>query len=449
MKKKKNKNSGKLNILPKPNRRERIPEENDDAMLSEFSDEDNDFFVDESGGYEKSAAAGYRGQRESRMPRDSHHSRRTQEQRKAHKPHKTQEQRKAQEQRKTHESRKTQELHKTHEPHRPNDAHEPKSAPPVRKNKKPVSPLRRKIRRILSFIAIITIVIVIGVILSLTVLFKTQTYEVIGNTLYNEADVISVCDIDEGTNIFLAPKTPAAKRIKSSFPYYEDVKVGFKIPDTIKIEVTEAIEGYLIKVSDKEYLVISTKGRILDRVADKSRYDLPIFIGPRLVSGDIGDYVEYEDETIVNIIENITQVFADNGYQGITEVDATNPANITFTYDGRIKVLLGIPEDISYKIRTAMTIIETKIDVNPGSQIRGVLDVSHCNETKRSYFNENTGIDINATENPSEAGSTPADGGGEWVDNGGGEAVDNGGEWVDDGAVEWQDDGSGGYAEEW
>lgn len=393
VKKKKNKKLRKPNILPKPQLEEVKKSDNEDAMLSEFSDDYNDFYVDEVG------------EKEERL-----------------------------------EEEKEEKLH------------EHPSAP---SRKKPISPFRRKLRRILSFAAIITVVIVIGVILSLTVLFKTRGYEVIGNTLYNESDIIEVCDIGEGTNIFMAPKQPAADRIKASFPYFEDVKVGFKIPDSIKIEVTEAVEGYLVKIADNEYLVISTKGRILNRVADKSKYDLPIFIGPKLVSGDIGDYVEYEDEKVVDMIENITQVFADNGYQGITEVDATNTAAITFTYQGRIKVKLGIPEDISYKIRTAMTIITTKIDVVPDSQIRGTLDVSRCNDTKRSYFDEDKSIDVNATEDPSAPAKQPteAEGGyeGGYVDDGdysgddGSDTGDDGGSDTgegDDGSYEWsQDDG--------
>ena len=373
MKRKKNKKFRKPNILPKPVPGE-VSENESDAMLSEFSDDYNDFYVDEVG------------EREERLE---------QERREAEK----------------------------------------KNSSSRHPRKKPISPMRRKLRRILSYVAIITVVIVVGVVLSLTVLFKTQSYEIIGNTLYNENDIVSVCNIPEGTNIFLAPKAPAAQRVKDSFPYFEDVKVGFKIPDTIKIEVTEAVEGYLVKINDKEYLLISTKGRILDRVTDKNQYDLPIFIGPKLVSGDIGDYVEYEDETVVNMIENITQVFADNGYQGITEVDATNTADITFTYDGRIKVKLGIPEDISYKIRTAMTIITTKIDVNPGVKTSGTLDVSRCNATKRSYFDEDKSINVNATEDPTAPTQTTADG----------DTYDGGA--YDDGSYQWTDDGSydGGY----
>ncbi len=391
-------------------REEALERDKEDAMLSEFSDDYNDFYVDESGENEQRIV-------EEEVTDSAREDRRPKE----------------------------------------------KAANPSRK--KPVSPFRRKLRRILSFVFIIAVVIVVGVILSLTVLFKTQNYEVIGNSLYNESDVINVCGISEGTNIFLAPKKPAADRIKASFPYYEDVQVGFKIPDTIKIDVTEAVEGYLVKVSDNEYLLISTKGRILNRVTDISKYDLPIFIGPKLISGDIGDYVEYEDETVVDMIENITQVFADNGYQGITEVDATNTANITFTYDNRIKVKLGIPEDVSYKIRTAMTIITTKIDVNPGSEIRGTLDVSRCNETKRSYFDEEKSINVNATEDPSaptrqptepavDGGYVVGDGGYDTGDGGydaGDGSYDNGAGNYDNGAVDYNngdgsyDNGAGSY----
>lgn len=271
---------------------------------------------------------------------------------------------------------------------RRNEGHKSGSRKPdkPKKEKKPLSPTQRKLIRILSYGAIISIVLIVGVVLSLTVLFKTQAYEVTGNTRYSEEEIIEACGISKGENIFLAPKAPAETRLKKTFPYIEEADVGFKIPDSIRISIVEAVEGYLVKVSDGNYLVISTKGRILNQINDASQYNLPIFIGPKLESGNVGDYVSYEDDTVLSMIESITQTFADNGYQGITEIDATNTADISFTYDGRIKVKLGIPEDLDYKVRTAMTIITQNLDKNGSAQ--GVLDVSRCNSTKRSYFNE-------------------------------------------------------------
>ncbi len=324
--------------------------------------------------------------------------------------------------------------------------------------RKPMSPTRRKLIRILSYAAIFTVVLVVGIVLSLTVLFKTQVYEVTGNTKYAESDIISACGISKGENIFLAPKSPAEKRIKSQFPYVEDVSVSFSIPDTIKIGIVEAVDGYLVKVSNNEFLVISTKGRILDRVADQSAYDLPIFIGPTPISGEPGDYVSYEEETIVAMIDSITQTFADNGYQGITEIDATKPADISFTYDNRVKVKLGIPEDLSYKIRTAMTIINENLDKNQTGTIQGVLDVSRCNSTKRSYFNEQiiaptTSATVPTQPTDSAAGGSSVDSSdwsdydwtyqeGDWTDDYDW-SYDEGSDWNYDNGSDWSgDDGS-------
>ena len=328
----------------------------DEDMLAEFSDDTNNFYVDE------------------------HRERRNRDRR---------------------DSQEKKELRKT-------------------ETRKPLSPLQRRLIRILSTAAIITVVLIVGVVLSLTVLFKTQVYEVTGLTKYSETEIIDACGIGKGQNIFLAPKRSAEKRIKKEFPYVEEAHVGFRIPDTIKIGIVEAVEGYMIKASDTEYLVISTKGRILDRINNKNAYNLPIFIGPKPVTGEPGDYVSYEDDTVVEMIDSITQTFADNGYQGITEIDATNMADITFTYQDRIKVKLGIPEDIDYKVRTAMTIIEENIDKKDSEGVTGVLDVSRCNTTRRSYFNEGP-IDPtqaptqNPSQDPSQPSTTPTEAEGEYT----------------------------------
>jgi cell division septal protein FtsQ len=379
--KKKEKKSKK----PNTKRRSSRDDSRDDDVLSEFSDGFSDFYVDEVGDRDEDRRA--RSGRDQRSSRDS-------------------------------------------------KKREPKKRPP----KKPKSPLQRKLTRIFSTVAIVAVVLTVGVVLSLTVLFKTQAYEVVGNTLYLESDIIETCGIKKGENIFLAPKKSAADRIEERFPYVDEARVNFSIPDTIRIEITQAVEGYLFKASDTEYLIISTRGRILNRTSDISGYDLPIFIGPKLSSGEVGDYITYEDETILDIIDNITRVFADNGYTGITEINAANTAGITFTYQSRIKVKLGIPEDLSYKIRTAMTIIKENIDINPESKIQGVLDVSRCNVTKRSYFSEQ---EIGPTQPPTEA---PTDAEGTSDNSDDADGTSDGDTWYSEDEYTWTEEN---WSDEW
>ncbi|MBE6824684.1 MAG: FtsQ-type POTRA domain-containing protein [Ruminococcaceae bacterium] len=261
------------------------------------------------------------------------------------------------------------------------------------KKKKPPSPLMRRVRNIIAYCTIVGVVLVVCVILSLTVLFKTQNYEVTGNTKYDEKEIIETCGIGGSDNIFLANKKAASKRLVKKYPYVEEADVSFAIPDTITIDITEAVPAYVVKLSDSIYYVASSKGRILEQVESPKGYDLPLFLGGELKSNTVGDYIEFADDTTLDIIESIVTVFVDNGYTGITEIDATDTASISFTYDGRIKVKLGVPEDLSYKVRTAMTIINEKLDVHGSSTTEGELDVSSCNETKKSYFRDKSLID--------------------------------------------------------
>ncbi|MBQ8057477.1 MAG: FtsQ-type POTRA domain-containing protein [Ruminococcus sp.] len=268
-----------------------------------------------------------------------------------------------------------------------------KSKKSKKKVKKPVTPLMRKIRNIITYCIIVAVVLIVCVVLSLTVLFKTQNYEVTGNTKYDQGEIISTCGITKSENIFLANKRSAEKKLIKTYPYIEEVDVSFSIPDTITIDITEAAPAYIVKVTDAQFMIVSSKGRVLELVDNTQGYDVPLFLGPNVSSVAVGEYVEFSDENTLKIINEIVTVFADNGYTGITELDATNPADISFTYDGRIKVKLGLPEDISYKVRTAMTIILEKLDLNGTTTTEGELDVSNCNTTKKSYFKEQSLID--------------------------------------------------------
>lgn len=271
------------------------------------------------------------------------------------------------------------------------------------KPKKPVSPLMRRIRNIITACVIVGVMLIICVVLSLTVLFKTQNYVVTGNTKYSQDEIISTCGIKTNENIFLANKKSAEKKIVKAYPYVEEAEVSFSIPDTITIDITEAVPAYVVKVTDSQFIIASSKGRILEIVESPENYDIPLFLGSDVTSLTVGEYVEFSDEKTLSIIDDIVTVFVDNGYTGITEIDATDPAQLSFTYDSRIKVKLGLPENISYKVRTAMTIITEKLDLNGSDTTEGELDVSNCYETKKSYFREQSLIDAQTeTVNPEE-----------------------------------------------
>ncbi len=254
----------------------------------------------------------------------------------------------------------------------------------IRRNKKPLSKKQIKIRRVLLSVGIIVAVLVIGVILSLTVLFKTEKIDIDGDEYYYDDQIIAFSNVNLQQNIFIAAMQSTAQEIEDNLPYVEKAEIGFSIPDTITIKITDAVPSYVIK-DGNNFLLISSKGRILDSLTENTD-SLPELICGELKSKVLGDYVSFNDDNIPEILQGVAESLQDNDVDKITSFDVTDTSSITLDYDNRIKINIGLPEDIDYKIRTAMKIITEKLDPNNTETITGTLDVSTCNSTKMSHY---------------------------------------------------------------
>lgn len=252
---------------------------------------------------------------------------------------------------------------------------------------KTMTPRKRKIKRFFTAFSIFLVIAIISVMLSLTVFFKTEKIIVTGETRYSQEDIINLSGIVTGENIFLCDKAAASKKIVDALPFVAQANVGFVIPNAITIEIVEDVPSYAIGYSDG-YYIIGENGRILEKTAEN--YDnLPIVQGTEITTNIIGEYADFTDENITSILNELVKILDAYKFENVTVIDISDTANIMFVYDDRITVLIGLPEDISYKVKTAQTIINEKLDPNNTGLIKGRLDVSMCNDTKKSYFNEN------------------------------------------------------------
>lgn len=262
----------------------------------------------------------------------------------------------------------------------------------VKKLKKPMTSSQIKKRRIMASAITCAVVLVIGVILSLTVLFKTEKIEVEGDSFYSKDQIVSFANVALQSNIFVGKMTATPDRIVEKLPYVESARVDFIVPDTIKITVKNAVPSYVI-INQGKFLLISSKGRILDVMTDNSA-NFPVLSSSALETTAVGEYVSYSDENVPVILEEISDSISKNEFKGITQIDVTNTASVRLVYDNRIAVILGLPDDIDYKIRTAMAIITEKLDPNKTGAIYGTLDVSSCSTTKTSRFNPNETVAV-------------------------------------------------------
>ena len=252
---------------------------------------------------------------------------------------------------------------------------------------KQVTPKQRRRRRIIIYVSIIAAVLIIGIVLSLTVLFKTEVISVEGNKYYEDSQIIELSGIEEGDNIFVAAFFTDTSGISRTLPFVRSARVSFNIPNGVTITVENEQPYYSLK-SGGEYFLVSRDNRILEKV-DKKPDKLMSIEAPKLKDATPGAFVEFEKDRYTKAVEAIVESLKKNGYEDVTAISVKNINDITITYDNRILIKIGLPDDIDYKIRTAFTIISEKLDPNNAKTIMGILNVSNCNNgKKRSYFRE-------------------------------------------------------------
>ena len=275
-------------------------------------------------------------------------------------------------------------------------------------NKKPLTKGQRKLKNILMTGGIVAVVLAIVITLSLTVLFKCEKIVIEGTTRYSADDIINVSNIKYGENIFIANKSSAKKRIEAQYPYIENAKIGFSVPDTITIKVTEAVPEYYIQEGTRFY-IISKNSKILEQVV-KRDFDIPNIVGCKLKSPKVGQKTNIENSKVMTVIKEIALSIDKNRVTGIKEINVSDMSDIELNYDNRIKIVIGMPEYVDYKIRTAMTIIMQKLSqddkgrLNCSNLVEGRTD----NKDNASYFQPDRIVATEAeTQPPSQVYEQP------------------------------------------
>ena len=273
--------------------------------------------------------------------------------------------------------------------------------------KKPLNKKQRKFKNILLAVTVALGVLIIGLVLSLTVLFRCEKIVVEGVTRYDEKDIITASSLDYGKNIFLADKAGASEKIEEKYPYIEEAEIHMSIPNTLKISVTEATPEYYIQDGSR-YYIISKNSKLLEEVIERDQ-DIPTIIGCKLKNPKVGETVDVENKKVITVLNEIADSMTANAVTGIKEINLSDMSNIELNYEDRITIVIGMPDDINYKIRTAMTIIYTKLSetdkgrLNCSNLVEGRTD----GKANQSSFRPNNLIVEDTTEPATEAPTLP------------------------------------------
>lgn len=276
---------------------------------------------------------------------------------------------------------------------------------------------RRRILRRLTAFAMLLCVIGAGIYLTMTMLFRInsiqvqtpdgkQVTEIAG---YSADSILQRMGVQLEENIFSFEPGEKAAVLEQNFPLLGSIKVIRDYPNTVVVQVTEAVPAYAVQNGNK-WLVISDKWKILSEESTQPE-GLCTLYGGKLQDTTPGqgfwfvDDVDAasasgseaaESESAVSnetarmeALRTLRSKLEEYGLsQDVTRLEVADTEQLAFLYQDRISVLLGTLNDLDYKLDRARYVLTNADGKGCAPTDTGRLDFSHVSagSTRKIYF---------------------------------------------------------------
>ena len=221
----------------------------------------------------------------------------------------------------------------------------------------------RKIVNIGSFSKVsgplVFFLIVIGLIFVMSVIFRVNTIEVIGNEHYTKDEIISAVDIEEGDNLFFFDRFAAISRVFAKLPYVEEVFVSRSLPDKVTIEIKESKALAYLIVGDEKW-TMDANCKILGKAAEGESEQLISVSGINPGTLLIGEQLTVTDyDEIVPFLSEVLTKIQDRGLtSSIKSIDFSNRNSVRFDYTDKYSIIIGDAARVEYKFGMFLSAVE-------------------------------------------------------------------------------------------
>jgi cell division protein FtsQ len=223
------------------------------------------------------------------------------------------------------------------------------------------------------------VVVVVAAIFVMSLFFRVEDIQVVGNTHYTAEEIIRAVDIEEGDNLFFFDRFAAVGRAFSKLPYIESVTVERSLPNRVVITVDETTALAYLELGDEQW-TLDHNCKVLGKAAAGEAETLIAVVGMHPGTLMIGEIMETEDgstETVEYLAEILDQIEARGMADLVTRVDFSKPNSPEFDYGGRFTVVLGRRDQVERKFGMFVNVLGKLkagdvgvIDVSSGTQAR-------------------------------------------------------------------------------
>ena len=224
----------------------------------------------------------------------------------------------------------------------------------------------------LYYVMFAVVAVSIGLILSLTVFFKTETIEVEGSTKYQPGAIIGTAGIQVGDNLFRIDDQQVEKALTSTYPYIESVSVRRALPSKVTLRITEAVELGAFVQQNGTYVLVSETGRVLEIASGTPGNGVLVVNGVEIEDPQLCQAIPAENNESLSMLQCLVEAIRATGFENITRIDLSDRLNMYIVYDDRVRIELGSETELPDKLDFAKYALEN----NVRSDFEGIMDVT-------------------------------------------------------------------------
>ena len=217
------------------------------------------------------------------------------------------------------------------------------------------------------------VVVVLAAIFVMSVFFRVEDIQVVGNSHYTAEEIIRAVDIEEGDNLFFFDRFAAVGRAFSKLPYIEAVTVERTLPNRVVITVEETTALAYLQLGEEKW-TLDHNCKVLGKAAEGEEASLLPVVGMHPGTLMIGETMQTESgdtEIVEYLAEVLDQIEARGMTPYVTNIDFSNAQSPELDYGGKYTVVLGRRDQVEHKFGMFVTVLDMLKEGDVG-----VIDVS-------------------------------------------------------------------------
>jgi len=204
----------------------------------------------------------------------------------------------------------------------------------------------------LIYIILMVIALLGAVSFVITVFFKVSSIEVTGTARTSATEIRAASGIQEGDRLLFVNRFDVTDRIFAQIPYVDEIRVRKIPPNKVILEVTEC-EPAIAVSSGNVYYLIDDSCKLLEYFPVTGPSEYPVVTGLKVVSKELGKTLDLGDDLHIVSLQAVVKAFAPDKdlCKEVSEINMEKLYDVSFLYDGRLKVNLGEADELEKKLR--------------------------------------------------------------------------------------------------